>query len=62
LFLCKRARPNIHTAISVLCTWVKAPTESDWERLIRLVIWLTRPRREMWELFTVPQVRWLQIA
>ena len=30
LFLCKRGRPDIHPAIAVLCTRVKAPRESDW--------------------------------
>ena len=37
LFLCKRARPDVHPAIAVLCTWVQKPTESDWQKLIRLL-------------------------
>jgi hypothetical protein len=46
LLLCKRARPNIHTTISVLCTRVKAPTESDWKRLIRLLKYLNGTRSD----------------
>jgi hypothetical protein len=34
LFLCKRARPDIHPTIAVLCTRVKQPNESDWQKLI----------------------------
>ena len=29
LYICKRARPDVHQAITVLCTRVKAPNESD---------------------------------
>jgi hypothetical protein len=28
-FACKRARPDVHTAIAVLCSRVKNPTEDD---------------------------------
>jgi Reverse transcriptase (RNA-dependent DNA polymerase) len=37
LFLCKRARPDVHPAIAVLCTRVQKPTEGDWQKLIRLL-------------------------
>ena len=37
LFACKRARPDLHTAIAALCTRVKAPTTSDWKHLVRLL-------------------------
>jgi len=37
LFACKRARPDIHTAIAVLCSRVRAPTEDDWSKLVRLL-------------------------
>ena len=37
LFLCKRARPDVHPAIAVLCTRVQKPTESDWQKLVRLL-------------------------
>ena len=30
LFLCKRARPDIQQAITLLCTRVQSPNESDW--------------------------------
>ncbi|MGC8546028.1 MAG: hypothetical protein ACP5NR_08830, partial [Athalassotoga sp.] len=29
LFACKRARPDIHTAIALLCTRVKSPNQDD---------------------------------
>ena len=37
LFACKRARPDIHPAVAVLCTRVKEPTESDWDHLTHLM-------------------------
>ena len=40
LFLCKRARPDIQPTIAVLSTRVKAPNESDWKKLIRLMEYL----------------------
>ena len=30
LFMCKRARPDVHTAVAVLCTRVKKPNQDDW--------------------------------
>jgi hypothetical protein len=44
LFLCKRARPDIHPTIAVLCTRVKQPNESDWQKLIRLMKYLNGTR------------------
>jgi hypothetical protein len=44
LFLCKRARPDIHPTIAVLCTRVKQPNESDWKKLIRLMKYLNGTR------------------
>ena len=35
LFACKRARPDIQMAIAFLCTRVKAPTDEDWDKLLR---------------------------
>ena len=32
LFACKRARPDIHLAITALSTRVRAPTTSDWKK------------------------------
>ena len=40
LFLCKRARPDIQTAIAFMTTRVKAPDEDDWKKLIRLLKYL----------------------
>ncbi|MGC9293583.1 MAG: reverse transcriptase domain-containing protein, partial [Acidobacteriaceae bacterium] len=37
LFACKRARPDIHTAIALLCTRVKSPNQDDWNKLVRLI-------------------------
>jgi hypothetical protein len=44
LFVCKRARPDIHLAISVLCTRVIKPNKSDWTKLIRLLKYLNGTR------------------
>ena len=33
LFVCKRARPDLHTTIAVLSTCVQAPTTDDWRKL-----------------------------
>jgi hypothetical protein len=35
LFAYKRARPDIHVAVTLLCTRVKSPNESDWKKLFR---------------------------
>ena len=40
LFICKRARPDIMTAIAFLCTRVKDPDIDDWKKLIRLLCYL----------------------
>jgi hypothetical protein len=40
LFLCKRARPDIQTAVAFLCTRVKAPDTDDYKKLARLVKYL----------------------
>jgi hypothetical protein len=40
LFLCKRARPNIQQAISVLCTRLRDPNQADWEKLMRVMKYL----------------------
>ena len=47
LFACKRARPDIHTAISFLCTRVKKPTDDDWKKLVRLMKYLNGSRDEV---------------
>ena len=40
LFLCKRARPDIQTAIAFLCTRVKAPDTDDYKKLRRVMCYL----------------------
>ena len=34
LFLCKRARPDLHTATAVMCTRVQKPNQDDWNKLV----------------------------
>jgi hypothetical protein len=46
LFLCKRARPDIQQAISVLCTRVKDPNQADWEKLMRAMKYLNGTRND----------------
>jgi hypothetical protein len=40
LFLCKRGRPDIQTAIAFLCTRVQAPTRHDYNKLSRVIKYL----------------------
>ena len=40
LFLTKRARPHIHTAVAVMCTRVQQPQESKWGKLLRMMKYL----------------------
>ena len=44
LFLTKRARPDIMTAIAFLSTRVREPDEDDWKKLIRLLRYLKGTR------------------
>jgi hypothetical protein len=44
LFICKRARPDIHTAIAILCGRTQAPNENDWCKLIRVLQYLNGTR------------------
>ncbi|MGC8532992.1 MAG: hypothetical protein ACP5M1_13235, partial [Acidiphilium sp.] len=46
LFACKRARPDIHTAIALLCTRVKSPNQDDWNKLIRLIKYCNGTRQD----------------
>ena len=47
LFVSKRARPDIHPTIAVLCTRVKEPNEADWTKLIRLLKYLNGTRKDV---------------
>jgi hypothetical protein len=40
LWICKRSRPDIHTAIAFLSRRTKEPDEDDWKKLRRLLIYL----------------------
>jgi hypothetical protein len=40
LFLCKRARPDIQTAVAFLCTRVKQPDDDDYKELTRVMKYL----------------------
>jgi hypothetical protein len=40
LFLCKRGRPDIQTAIAFLCTRVQHPTRHDYNKLARVIKYL----------------------
>lgn len=46
LFACKRARPDIHPTIAVLCTRVKSPNQDDWKKLCRLIRYLNGTRKD----------------
>jgi hypothetical protein len=46
LFLCKRARPDLQTAVSCLCTWVKSCDEEDYKKLIRMLQYLLHHKRD----------------
>jgi hypothetical protein len=40
LFLTKRARPDISTAVAFLTTRVKGPDQDDWKKLVRMICYL----------------------
>jgi hypothetical protein len=40
LFICKRARPDIQTAVAFLCTRVKGPDTDDYKKLTRVMKYL----------------------
>ena len=37
LFLCKRAQPDIQTAVAFLCTRVCEPDEDNWKKLVQMI-------------------------
>jgi hypothetical protein len=39
-FLCKRARPDIQTAVAFLCTCVKGSDEDDYKKLAQVIKYL----------------------
>jgi hypothetical protein len=44
LFLCKRKRPDLQTAIAFLCTRVQSPTLDDQRKLSRIIKYLRKTR------------------
>jgi Reverse transcriptase (RNA-dependent DNA polymerase) len=42
LFLCKRARPDIQTAVAFLCTRVQYPDVDDYKKLVRVIKYLRK--------------------
>jgi hypothetical protein len=44
LFLCKRGRPDIQTAIAFLCTRVQHPTRHDYNKLSRVIKYLRKTK------------------
>jgi hypothetical protein len=42
LFLCKRGRPDIQTAIAFICTRVQQPTKHDYNKLSRVIKYLRK--------------------
>jgi hypothetical protein len=44
LFLCKRGRPDIQTAIAFLCTRVQEPTSHDYNKLSRVIKYLRQTK------------------
>ena len=46
LFLTKRARPDILTTVAFLCTRVREPTTLDWTKLVRLMDFLCKTKKD----------------
>jgi hypothetical protein len=46
LFACKRACPDIQTAVALLCTRVKSPNKDDWCKLICLLKFINGTRQD----------------
>ena len=44
LFVCKRGRPDVQTAIAFLTTRVKEPDQDDWKKLLRMIMYLQDTR------------------
>jgi hypothetical protein len=47
IFVCKRARPDTHLTVGVLCTRVKGPIEDDWKKMERFIKYLNGSREDM---------------
>jgi hypothetical protein len=60
LFLCKRARPDLQTAVAFLSTRVKSCNEDDYKTLIRMLQFLRATREKILTLsaYSLHNVRW----
>ena len=60
LFLCKRARPDLQTAVAFLTTRVREPTEDDNKKLIRMIQFIRASKEEYLTLSakSLHTVRW----
>ena len=60
LFLCKRARPDIQTAVAFLCTRVKSCDEDGYKKLTRMIQFLRATKDEFLTLSanSLHNVRW----
>jgi hypothetical protein len=60
LFLCKRARPDLQTAVAFLCTRVKSCNEDDYKKLIRMLQFLRSTKDDYLTLSatSLHNVRW----
>ena len=47
VFISKRGRQDIQPAMAALCTRVKKPTETDWNKLVRFMRWLFKTRKDV---------------
>ena len=50
LFLAKRGRPDIAPTIAFLCTRVKNPTQQDWNKLSRMMTFLSQTKKDVMPL------------
>jgi len=60
LFLCKRARPDIQTAVAFLCTRVKGPDKDDYKKLGRVIkyLWSTMDMPLTLEADNMSIIKW----
>jgi hypothetical protein len=64
LFVCKRAQPDTHTNVAVLCTRVKRPIEDDWKKMVRLIRYMNGTRGDKLYLTAkdLPRIMWHIVA
>ena len=55
LFVCRRARPDIHLVVAVLTTRVQNPNKGDWKELIDLLKYRNGTREDkliiQWKIY-----------